>query len=163
MKKLLSITVLVLGLICFSNTTALAQDDFKLGAGLAYGLEIEAIGIQVGGVYSFADELRGAADVTIFFPDSPNGGDYSFWEINANVHYLFMNENGTAVYGLGGLNYATQKISGGGFEVSDSEVGLNLGGGAEFDVDFASIYVEAKYAISNYDQFGLAGGLRFNL
>jgi hypothetical protein len=163
MKKLITFGCLILGILFFSNTNALAQSDFKVGGGLAYGLEIEAIGVQVGGVYGFTEELRGAADVSIFFPDSPSGTDNSFWEINANVHYLFLNEEGTTVYGLGGLNYATQKVSGGGFSFSNSEAGLNLGGGAEFGLDFADLYIEAKYAISNYDQLALAAGLRFDI
>ncbi len=125
--------------------------------------EIEAIGVQVNGVYGFTDEIRGAADFTFFFPDQPSGGDYTFWTLNANVHYLFMSEENTNVYGLGGLNYASQEVSGGGFSTSSSEVGLNLGGGAEFGVDFGDIFVEAKYVISDFDQLVLGAGLRFGL
>lgn len=163
MKKLITYGCLVLGIIFFSNSNALAQSDFKVGGGLAYGTEIEAIGVQGSAVYGFTEELRGAADVTIYFPDSQEGVDNSFWAINANVHYLFMAEDASSFYGLGGINYATQEVSGGGMSFSNSEAGLNLGGGAEFGLEFGVIYLEGKYVISDFDQLVLSGGLRFNL
>lgn len=163
MKKLLTYVSLILGLVFFSNSNALAQSDFKVGGGITYGTEIEAIGIQANGLTNFNEDLRGAGDVTIFFPDSPSGVDNSFWALNLNVHYLFMAEEATTVYGLGGLNYATQKVSSGGSSSSNSEAGLNLGGGAEFGVEFGAVYVEAKYVVSDYNQLVLGGGLRFAL
>lgn len=160
MKKLITYSCLILGMLFFTNSNALAQSDFKAGGGLVYGTEIEAIGIQGSGVYSFTETLRGAADLTIFFPDdTPQGLDRSFWTINANVHYLFMAEEATTVYGLGGLNYATSETG----SFSNSEAGLNLGGGAEFGVGFGDIYVEAKYVVSDFDQLVLGGGVRFAL
>lgn len=164
MKKLITYSSLILGMLFFNNSNALAQsNDFKAGGGLVYGTEIEAIGIQVGGVYSFEENIRGAGDIAIYFPDSPSGVDNSFWAINANVHYLLMAEESTIVYGLGGLNYATSKASGNGMSISNSEAGLNLGGGAEFGVGFGSIYLEAKYVVSDFDQLVLGGGVRFAL
>lgn len=163
MKRLITLGCLILGLIFFSNSNAWAQSDFKVGGGLAYGTEIEAIGIQAGVVYAFSEEVRGAGDVVVYFPDSPTGVDNSFWTINANVHYLLITEETSFVYLLGGLNYATQESSGGGVEFSDSEAGLNLGAGAEFGIEFGSIYLEGKYVLSDFDQLVLSGGVRFNL
>lgn len=145
------------------STESYAQNDFKIGAGVAYGLEVEAIGVQAGALYGFSDQLRGAADLSFYFPDSPSGGDYTFWEINANLHYLFVAQESTSFYALAGLNYATQKISGGGMSFSSSEAGLNVGAGAEFGMGFGDFYVEGKYALSTYDQLALAAGLRFGL
>lgn len=161
MKKLITLGSLFLGIVFFAHSQALAQENmFSLGPGITYGTEIEAIGIQGSAVYGFTEQVRGAADLTIFFPDDSNGADHSFWTINANVHYLLLAENGTNIYGLGGLNYATQEFSNG-VSVSDSEAGLNLGGGAEVGMEFGAIYLEAKYIISDFDQLVLAGGVRF--
>lgn len=162
MKKLFTYACLVLGILFFSNSNAMAQSNFKVGGGLAYGTEIEAIGIQAGAVYGFNENLRGAADVVIFFPDDENNVDHSFWTINANIHYLLMAEDASVFYALGGLNYATQHLSNG-VSITDSEAGLNLGGGAEFGVNFGVIYLEAKYVISDFDQLVLGGGVRFSL
>lgn len=157
MKKLLSIAGLVLGFIFFSNTNALAQNEFKVGAGLAYGSEVEAIGIQAGAVYDFTEEFSAAADFIVFFPDN-----YDWWELNVNGHYRFLSQDNVTVYGLAGLNYATLSIDLGQFgSASDSELGLNLGGGAEFGLDFAKLYTELKYVVGNADQLGISAGLRF--
>lgn len=162
MKNIISFLILFFGLMFFAND-AFAQEEFNLGGGLVYGTEVEAVGLQVNGNYSFSEQVRGAADIAIYFPDQPDGGDYSFWTFNANVHYLFHQEDGVNVYGLGGLNYANQEVSGGGVSFSNSEVGLNLGAGAEYGVDFGSLYAELKYVLSDFDQLVLGAGVRFNL
>ncbi|WP_138429730.1 outer membrane protein [Fodinibius saliphilus] len=166
MKKLLTLGCLILGVLFFSNTNTYAQ-DFKAGGGLAYGTEIESIGIQAGAVVGFNESFRGAADFVYFFGKEENGVDTSWWELNANVHYVFLSEATTTVYALGGLNYATVEatVSSGGFtaSASNSEVGLNLGGGAEFGLGFADLYTELKYVLGDADQLGISAGLRFGL
>ncbi|MEL7834726.1 hypothetical protein [Fodinibius sp. Rm-B-1B1-1] len=160
MKKLLTLGCLILGMIFFSNSNAYAQaETFKAGGGLAFGSEVEAIGIQAGAVYGFTDEINGAADFIIFFPDN-----YDWWELNVNGHYNFMAEDGVRLYGLAGLNYANLSVDLGQFgSTSDSEIGLNLGGGAEYGLDFANLYGELKYVLGNADQLGISAGLRFDL
>lgn len=157
MKKLFGIVTLVIGITFALNTGAMAQNEFSAGGGLAYGTEVEAIGIQGGATYSFTEEIRGAADIIIYFPDN-----YDWWELNVNGHYNFFSEDGVSVYALAGLNYATLSVDLGQFgDASDSELGLNLGGGAEFGVEFANVYAELKYVLGNADQLGLSAGLRF--
>lgn len=101
MKNLLSITVLIAGMFLFTHS-AYAQEEVNLGGGIVYGTEIEAVGIQINGNYGFTEEIRGAADISIYFPDQPSDGDYSFWTFNANVHYLFHEQEGASFYGIGG-------------------------------------------------------------
>lgn len=162
MKKVIKITGIVFSLILFYSVNSYAQ-DVKVGAEVGYGTQIESIGIGAGAVLGFTEKIRGAADLEIFFPDSPNGVDNSFWELNANVHYMFFNKANADIYGLAGLNYATQKVSYGGYSASNSEAGLNLGAGAEIGMGFGALFAEAKYAVSNYDQFDLNAGIRFGL
>lgn len=161
MKKIIRTSCLLFGLVLAFNTSGYAQEspDAKIGGGLIYGTEVEAIGIQAGAKYAFTPEVSGAADFAVFFPDN-----YDWWELNANAHYHFYAEEGTRVYGLGGLNYATLSFDLGPMgNASDSELGLNLGGGAEFEMDFADIYTELKYVIGNADQLALSAGLRFGI
>ncbi|WP_440998821.1 outer membrane beta-barrel protein [Fodinibius sp. SL11] len=156
MKRTIKLALLLFGLIFAYHASAQAQ-DFKLGGGLAYGSEVEAIGIQAGGVYNFTEKINGAADFIIFFPDN-----YDWWELNVNGHYGFYAKDNVRVYGLAGLNYATLKVDLGQFgSNSESELGLNLGGGAEFGIDFANLYTELKYVIGNADQLAISAGLRF--
>ncbi len=165
MKKLILTSCVLFGMMFMFNSNSYAQEssDILVGGGLIYGTEVEAIGIQAGGKYAFTPEISGAADFAIYFPDN-----YDWWELNANVHYNFLAEDGMKVYGLGGLNYATLSVSydlgeWGSGSTSNSEVGLNLGGGAEFDVDFANVYTELKYVLGNADQLALSAGLRFSI
>jgi hypothetical protein len=162
MKRIIKLSILTFGLFFIYSSTLQAQ-DFKLGGGLVYGTEVESIGIEVGAVAGLTGDFRGAADFKYFFPDSPSGVDNTLWELNANVHYALFSQANAKVYGLAGLNYISQEVSGGGITVSDSEAGLNLGGGAEFGLGFASLYAELKYAISDWDQLDLSAGLRFGL
>ncbi|TYP95148.1 Outer membrane protein beta-barrel domain-containing protein [Fodinibius salinus] len=157
MKKLLTVSLLIVGIGLFFNNNAQAQ-DFKVGLGATYGTQIEAIGIQGGAVAGFSDQFRGAVDFKFFFPDNTD-----FWELNANLHYLFVSKASTSVYALAGLNYAKQSVSNQFVTVSNSEIGLNLGAGAEFGIGVGSFFTEAKYAVSNFDQFDISAGLRFGL
>lgn len=160
MKKLILTSCVLFGLMFTFNSNSYAQEasDFKVGGGIAYGTEAEAIGIQAGAKYAFTPEISGAADFTIYFPEHMD-----MWALNANAHYDFFAEDNITVYGLGGLNYTTMSVDFGGGSISDSDVGLNLGGGAEFGVDFANIYTELKYVLGSTDQLVLAGGLRFDI
>lgn len=159
MKKSLALASLILGLILFSNTGTLAQSNFDVGGGLIYGSEVEAIGIQAGAKYGFTEKLSGTGDFAFYFPEN-----YDWWTINVNANYHFYAQDNVGVYGLGGLNYATVKIDLGQFgSASNSEVGLNLGAGAEFGLDFAKLYGELKYIVGNADQLAFSAGLRFPL
>ncbi len=170
MKKLLTVGILVTGLILLSNTNLYAQGeagDISVGGGLGYGTEIESIGIQAGGVYVINEEFRGAVDLIYYFPNEIGPGyDYTWFEINANAHYLFVTEDDLIAYALGGLNIATLSIDYPNNQffdgsVSESEIGLNIGAGLEYDVDFAKFYAELKYALSSADQLVISAGLRF--
>lgn len=169
MKKLLTVGLLVIGLTIFSNVNLYAQGaegDIQIGGGLGYGTEIESLGIQAGGVYTINDQFRGALDLIYYFPNDSFGYDFTWFEINANGHYLFLSEDDIVVYGLAGLNIATLKFDYpenqffGGGSVSESEVGINIGAGIEYNLGGLNLYGEAKYALSSADQLVISGGVR---
>lgn len=155
MKKLLA-SLFVLILVIGIHSAATAQKS--LGAGLAYGAEIEEIGLKVDGVYTINEDFRAAADFIYYFTED----NLTFWEFNLNGHYLFLTEEELMVYGLAGINYAKQSIDFDGMEdFSNSEAGLNIGVGLEYDLGFAKFSPELKYAISDLDQLVISAGLRF--
>lgn len=169
--KGLSLSALMLAMLFVTNT---ANAQIRAGGGIAFGTEFDGIfGIQASGVYVLNEEqgIDLAADLTLFFPDSPPGIDLSLFTINANGHYNFTSTETMMAYALGGLNIATGKVGvdfggiGGLGSVSDSrtDVGLNLGAGAEFDVGFGYAYAEAKIVVGGADQFVVSGGVRFPL
>lgn len=179
MKKTILLTIPTLLILTLSGLTneAVAQTqegDIKVGAGLVFGSGVgfgddldNDLGIRIDGSYMFTEKIRGAADFTFYFPKSEGGGKATVWELNFNGHYLFINDESMNVYGLAGINVTGLKVEVdaggfGSFSSSNSEFGLNIGGGAEFDVDFAMLFGEAKFGGIGHDanQFVIAAGLR---
>lgn len=174
MKKL-SISILAVFISVISFNTSQAQ-FVKAGVGLMYGSEIEKIGLRVDGVYQINDEFRAVADLGIFMPDKTDlgGGDevtITWWEFNANANYIFLSdeESGLTAYALGGLNFTTLRWSYSGDnsgmfnDNSETEFGLNIGAGAEYNLDFADLFGELKFVIGDADQLNIGIGLRFPL
>ena len=159
-RKLVMVTCL-LAVMMFSQK---AKAQTTLGAGLAYGTEIKSAGIS-------------APSFTYYFPKKL-AGDFSFkwYEINADVNYYFNVDGNIKPYGLGGLNFSIVSIptfnfgglfGGGGVgsgSSSVSKIGLNLGGGADFDIDSGvTPFAQLKYTTAWTGQLSIAAGVRFNL
>ena len=152
--------------------------EILAGGGLIYGSKINSVGLQAHGYYAFAGKLPGlrvGGDIDAFLPrhaDAAGGRvTSSWWDINANAQYVFYSPEKLPfnVYGLAGLNFATVGAS---FQpspgvasraVSDhtTEVGVNIGAGAEYTLPFAAAFRDAKYTFSTADQLAITGGLRF--
>ncbi|MBF8149123.1 outer membrane beta-barrel protein [Winogradskyella sp. F6397] len=148
-----------------------AQDQTKLGGYLAYGTEIENIGIGVNAEFPIADQLTIAPSFTYFLPKDEFGVKVNWFELNGNVNYYFVDSSNISVYGLGGLNYSSVKVSyddavgfGGDFSASDGRFGLNLGGGANFEIGSNILpFAELKYVIIDGGQLVIAAGVKFNI
>ena len=156
MKKYLLLPILALAF--FTSTQSFAQ--LSAGAGIAYGTEIEEIGVQVRGIYQITDVWRAGGDI-IFWLDGED--DISIWELNLNAHYAFLNSGSTILYALAGLNIVTVKVEILGEDVSDSETGINLGAGAQIPfTDNLSGFAELRYVLGDADQLVVAGGVILN-
>jgi len=145
--------------------------DIALGGGLSYGEKFSELGLQLGGYYVLNEDMRVGGDFTYWFIDSPPGGSFTYFEINANFHYLFYQENDITLYGIGtlGIHRASfeysetffgETFSGSG---SDSELGLGIGAGGEYDVGPVKLFVEPRLFLTGFDQFGISFGARFGL
>ncbi len=165
MKRVLLLLVFVVGLISFSNAQTM------VGGGLAYGTEVDDPGIFVDGEFFLKNELALSPDFIFYFWDDPVGLSRSFWELNFNLNYYFIEDGPAEVYGIGGLNLSTARVkydSGvpviGGETDTNSELGINLGVGANFDIN-ASVtpFGEFKFTIGDFDQAVLMFGLKFPL
>ena len=84
------------------------------------------IGANIG--YEFVTNWRGTAEFNYLFKK-----DYvSFWNLEANVSYLFRIPNSSiTLYPLAGLDFLGTSVENGG---SDTKLGLNLGAGIEYPV-----------------------------
>ncbi|TVR17541.1 MAG: hypothetical protein EA391_04505 [Balneolaceae bacterium] len=61
-----------------------------------------------------------------------------------------------------GIHYARSSFSFEGFSesASDSEVGLGLGAGVEYDLGSVKIYAEPRLFLSGFEQFQFNAGVR---
>lgn len=163
MKKFLLIAVVFL----FASTVS-AQ--FRVGAGLTIGSQAAAdengekvgLGLTLKGDYFLDEQWAISPDFTFFLPSGGNLGDFTLWQLNANAHYYFSESDQFKFYGLGGLNYSYWKwdyesdyddVFG---EWDDSEIGLNLGVGANMQQFFG----EVKYDTA-FEQVALSAGIYF--
>jgi len=129
------------------TNTAYAQ--FSVGGGLVYGTEIENIGLNIRAGYQVTEAINANAGFSFFFA----GDGVSFNTINLDGHYAFLNEEKIAAYGLAGLNIAITSFSIGFGSTSATEIGLNLGAGAKYQVsEQLDAFFELKYVISEFDQ-----------
>ncbi|TNE35164.1 hypothetical protein EP342_01995 [bacterium] len=151
MKKYFALFMLTL---VFSFNGLLAKSQTKVGGGFAYGTDIKKPAIQVEADIDINAPITIAPDFKYYFTDE----FVTFWEINANVHYVVSEKNDIGLFLLGGLNLASQSVSfnlgpfGGSSSISNTEIGLNLGVGADFKVSSFYITPEVKYVLSSYNQ-----------
>lgn len=159
MKKYFILFVLM---AAFTFTNVNAKTSTMVGGGLAYGTDIKKLAIQAGAIFDIDAPVNIAPDFKYYFTDQY----VTFWELNVNVHYDLTKDKGANYYLLGGLNYAVQSVDfnngfAGSGSVSNSEIGLNIGGGAKFAVSGFYIVPEIKYVLSNYNQLVLGVSAMF--
>ncbi len=179
--KRFTVTLMASFLLTAISFNASAQTEFEEGqiainAGITYGFDIEELGIRAGATYFINENMRVGGDLTYWLTDdhagSSFGQSYSYsWtalEINGNFHYIFYNQDELLLYGIGalGIHYSrvSMDIPGYGSESSsDSELGLGIGGGVEYNIGGFSIFAEPKLFLSGFDQLKFNIGVRYYL
>ena len=152
----------IVAIAVLAVTPQLSQGQVTLGPILAYDNDIDfGIGVTLGApLPSFGEEVGLMADFILFFPEGPG----NYFEINGNVTYDFPLENSTVVpFVLAGLNLARVSGKSLGISFSDIQLGLNLGGGIEFDAGTWRPAVGARLEISGGEAWVLFASLPFEL
>jgi hypothetical protein len=146
---------LTLCLLAFFSFAAQAQLQF--GGGIATVGNFDQFGIQAKGQYALNDTWRVSADFTYLFPEAGTA-----WEINPNAHYIFSDDGaGKKLYALAGLGIYHFGFDLGGFgNIGFTDVGLNVGAGANMPIGNMAGYAEAKFGIGG-SEIGLAVGILF--
>ena len=152
-------------------STKVEEGEQTIGGGLAYGSEIERLGIQLSYFYFMTAAIALGGDLTFFFPQKDSFFDttvtQNFITLNVMMHYVVFTTIIFRAYVLAGLNYALfrdkVKNSVGSETFSSSELGLNLGGGIENALSAGLLFLELKYIVSAFDQLVLAVGYRHKL
>lgn len=149
-----------------------AQEETRIGAFLAYGTEIENLGIGANAEFPVMEKMTISPSLIYYLPKDEMGIKINWFEVNGNVNYYFVDQDNIGVYGIAGLNYSSVKVNydgedfgfGGDFSGSDGRFGLNLGGGANFDIGGSiTPFAELKYVIIDGGQLVIGGGVKFNL
>jgi outer membrane immunogenic protein len=164
MRTLTLATLTFTGALALSANEALAEP--RVGAALLYGTEVEEAGLQLNGYYGLGDVLPGlrvGAEFNYFFVGDP----VTFWTIDLNGQYRFIEPGPFGAYAIAGLDIAHVAVdvdlgSLGDSSTSDTNIGLNLGIGAEYAVvENVEIFAEVKYVIGEADQAVFALGGRY--
>ena len=165
MKKLPCI-ILLSFIFQFAN----AQSDTRIGGMLAYGTEVENLGIGVNAEFPIIENLTVSPSFIYYLPKKETGVNINWFEINGNGNYYFLDEGSIQAYGLAGLNYSSIGVDYDGAYTgflsasSRGRVGLNLGGGANFQIGGSILpFAELKYVIIDEGQLVIAAGIKFNL
>ena len=169
--------IILIFILALTATSQKLQAQAAIGGGLAYGTEIESAGININGTYKINENIALAPGLIYYFPKA-YFADYKLkWlEVDLNGHYYFNTSGNVKPYALAGLNFSfitfpTYNFSGffGGTSDVENEtttkVGLNLGGGVEFDLDApVKPFGQLSYSvIDTFDQLVIVAGVRFPL
>lgn len=102
----------------------------------------------------------------VFFPDDGPNNDVSYWEANGNLAYNFVIEDAESIFPYvgGGLNIG--RVSNefdDGSDVSNTDLGINLLGGTQFEAASVIPFVEIRLLIEGAPdgQVVLTGGVLF--
>jgi outer membrane protein X len=133
--------------------------------------EIENIGIGANAEFPIMENLTISPAFIYYLPKDESGIKITWFEFNANANYYFLVEDSIDAYGIAGLNYSSVKVSydnnsvfGQDLSASDGRLGLNLGGGANFNLDGnLTPFAELKYVIIDGGQLVIAAGVKFNI
>lgn len=160
MNKLIRLALLGILFLFFSFPEAFGQTD--LGVGFGYGSEIEEAGITLNAQFNIVSRFSLSPSFTYFFTE----GSIDFSTINIDGHLNYEVGNGAILYPLFGLNLAFLSRDRGIFveDDSDSELGVNLGGGVNyFFTRKLGFMGEMKFVLGDADQFVINLGMLFRL
>ena len=155
MKKLTLLAIITIAL----TFNSFAQ--ISAGGGLVYGTEQKTIGFNFRGQYSITESIDVVGGLTFYLPNKEKQTIFfatiesktSMWAFDVDGHYNFSIMDKLNVYPLAGLNITGISVDVNGTKSSDTEVGLNIGAGANYEIsDQLAGFFETKYTIGNFDQ-----------
>ncbi|MDN5216863.1 hypothetical protein QQ020_32630 [Fulvivirgaceae bacterium BMA12] len=161
MKKSAFLTITFVAIFVFAQIRE-SKAQIKLGGGLAFGTDIETLGISARGLIPVTDVIDVVPNLIYFFPNDLGFDiDQRLFEFNGDAHYNFEGNGTIQPYAKAGLNICFFSIDNPvGEEFNETDIGLNLGGGLNFSIGSVETYGEVKYTIG-IDQLVLGGGVLF--
>lgn len=132
------------------------KGDKAVGGNILYGFDENNIGIAGKYQWNITDAFRLEPSASYY----PQKSNIKMWDMNVNLHYLFKMNEKFNLYPLGGLTLFGVKPKN---LDSESEFGVNLGGGAEYKLtENISVGAEMKYQIlSDWGRAVLSIGMTY--
>lgn len=155
MKKIIVATLLFIGFLSYSQST-MAQA--QLGGGLVLGFDIGAVGINLRGDIPVTEEIDVVPGFIYYFES-----DVNIFEFNANGHYNFEAGDIVQPYALAGLNvsHVDYDLEVFGRDLDDTDIGLNLGGGVNFELGSINTFAEGRLLLGGFEDFSITAGVLF--
>lgn len=141
-----------------------AQAQVQLGPTLAFSDEVDfGIGATLSAQAPQLGESLGFMGEFLYF--FPEGDGFDFFEINGNVTYSFpLDESTVLPFALGGLNIARASVDAGGLgSASNTDIGVNLGGGISFDLGSFRPSAGGRFVLGDFDHFVFFATLPFEV
>ena len=164
MKKITLLAIISIAL----TFNSFAQ--ISAGGGLSYGTEQKTMGFNLRGQYSITESIDVVGGLTFYLPNKEKQtilfatfeSKTTMWAFDVDGHYNFDIIDKLKVYTLAGLNIAGVSVEVNGTKASDTEVGLNIGAGATYEInDQLAGFFETKYTIGNFDQAVISLGVLY--
>jgi hypothetical protein len=142
----------------------LKAQDYSIGGGLGYGSQINTIGLNFRGDVKFHKQWSITPHFNYFFSRTKAEITNKWNALNVDGHYFIEIDKGWILYPLFGINIANVSSKVNDITFTNSDVGINLGFGSEYNFDRRfSGFGEAKYVISNADQLVITFGVLYKL
>ena len=142
----------------------LKAQDFSLGGGLGYGTQINNVGLNFRGDVKFDHQWSITPHFNYFFNKTEGVVTNKWNALNIDGHYFFELDQLWTFYPLFGINFSTVSEKVNDITFSNSNVGINLGIGLEYNFDRRlSGFGEIKYVLSEADQLVISLGLLYQI
>lgn len=129
-----------------------------------YSSELETLGWNAR-LYYAADHHFCFGPEVSFFKRDIEEGEITFFEANANLHYILDFGGGLGFYPLSGINYSVETETENGpiqEEHKERAFGVNVGGGFHYAKGRLLFFTEYKYVISELDDHFFTLGCLIN-
>lgn len=166
--KLFAALLLFLAMSAAPNA-AQAQAQIEIGPRVGYEVdELEAL--SIGGdirasTVALPFQINGTFDYYFLDEDDFGGVDVNMFQLTLNgLFELGINNQVFTPYFGPGISLTRVSADAGPFEDSDSELGLNLVGGAEFGLGNLRPFVQAQFTVGgDIEPVSVVGGLLFSI
>ena len=157
-------TTIALLTIFILFSIVLKAQDYSIGGGLGYGSQINTIGLNFRGDIKFHKQWSITPYFNYFFSRTKADITNKWNALNVDGHYFFEIDRGWILYPLFGVNIANVSTKVNDITFSNSNIGINLGFGSEYNFDpRISGFGEIKYVISDADQLVITFGVLYKL